>query len=1069
MFGDGYVSKNPHSNRKIQTKKIKTGKAQVQKNRGIRNHACQCNKYGSTVDWCKSFVCAQYENIAHGLKLTIKPKHVPNCDCKTRRISNRENHKSLEGKIEIINNAKHETVVRSRHRKNRVTFQLDKTKVEDRNVGALKKQLRELEVTISKLNEYNKQNPKQKQPISKRPNICDQCPCSEKLKPKKCTNRTCTLKSCVNIFSRKSSDDTYLSSKRRHSPIKRNRRRPGVIDTSSAVKWCKGLMCTQSEELKKGFHLTIKPQKAWEERKEAYESSTNFPSRTIERKEGCGDVHCYYDNQIRNLATNNSGNKNNKTNSKKSSASNTSLIYLKETIKCLCRQLYRRTHESNMKDVNSKNLNNHNNSGKSENTTKVSGRILGQTAMSYCTKTQKEKVNVQNAHGLPGQALFDVKVNSVDMTILNPKETLEKLKELGRTTQYQGTCCCPSHQHLMAKYKKQDRTPCSGGPCDRASRNKRKYFKCNCLEKRILQCTESTCNQKSDWRSQVSKMKDALGDCIPYNQANQVPLFDMRVEPKHMQITNANEIRKNLTLFEQARRSGGLACKTGICKNNQNSKYDSTNCYCNQVHEPIQCSNSTCVKPRKDCPLTPLKRILCASRRGSISYEILNGLINNKTNECINPATCEKYKKYSNQKPKPAVCVCRRKSTICNILKKTLKCKLRSDLSVKTIQRENKIPKHVEKAHWQQKISQRRRRKIQSLERKKTKLHKRVPNRKKTGPALIQRSRNDLETKLKQKKNKFLKKRKQTERLKSKYLKKRTDQQKKLNANEEKKYQQNQKQLERKRKEKERNEKKKHMSKEKQRELEIKLKKDKQTERLLEKKERKEKEKRDRDLKEQFKSLLAQEKGIEAAAETDCCADCLTGTISLVCRLVKSIFSILFHVVSKPRQSLWYVTRRAANPFGTYARGKRWLADFWALQKMKMNNSMTGSPQMVVFMDTVQDHWLYRTFLGKKGKTLEQRKKIERENMARKQRILTRDVEAIHGCRHVLLTTLRKRPCLCVYHICPNFYPQCLSFLQFYKNFCHLIVFFIAVLFWTPCLVACELCRALMCCTMCTA
>ena len=65
------------------------------------------------------------------------------------------------------------------------------------------------------------------------------------------------------------------------------------------------------------------------------------------------------------------------------------------------------------------------------------------------------------------------------------------------------------------------------------------------------------------------------------------------------------------------------------------------------------------------------------------------------------------------------------------------------------------------------------------------------------------------------------------------------------------------------------------------------------------------------------------------------------------------------------------------------------------------------------------------------------------------------------------MASMRKRPCLAVYYKCAWFYPHCLSLLGVWKQFIDLLLFLLAVLIWSPCILLTEACRACVCCFMC--
>ncbi|CAB3243325.1 unnamed protein product [Arctia plantaginis] len=73
-----------------------------------------------------------------------------------------------------------------------------------------------------------------------------------------------------------------------------------------------------------------------------------------------------------------------------------------------------------------------------------------------------------------------------------------------------------------------------------------------------------------------------------------------------------------------------------------------------------------------------------------------------------------------------------------------------------------------------------------------------------------------------------------------------------------------------------------------------------------------------------------------------------------------------------------------------------------------------------------------------------------------------RDIEG-----NTFFTSLRKKPCLWLYRLCPGFYPHCLSLLTFWRQFTDVFIFLLAVAVWSPCILCTEFCRAVMCCLMC--
>lgn len=236
----------------------------------------------------------------------------------------------------------------------------------------------------------------------------------------------------------------------------------------------------------------------------------------------------------------------------------------------------------------------------------------------------------------------------------------------------------------------------------------------------------------------------------------------------------------------------------------------------------------------------------------------------------------------------------------------------------------------------------------------------------------------------------------------------------------------------------------------------------KRTHRLL-MKQRKKKLKQD---KKELKKLKKQTDNIPVGA-TNVVADCFQGLFLLMFRGLKGAFKMLFHLFTKPTQSMDYMKARINEPHATWKYFSRTWRIGWQKQRQRIATSIRGSDSMKILDDAIKDTALYTTFQNK-GKTRQERSKIESENRKRRRRNEKRQNEALYSCRHMFLLTLRNRPCLWVYYICPYLYPQCLSLLTFWKHFTDILLFGLAVLVWTPCITCCELIRGLMCCCLCT-
>lgn len=72
------------------------------------------------------------------------------------------------------------------------------------------------------------------------------------------------------------------------------------------------------------------------------------------------------------------------------------------------------------------------------------------------------------------------------------------------------------------------------------------------------------------------------------------------------------------------------------------------------------------------------------------------------------------------------------------------------------------------------------------------------------------------------------------------------------------------------------------------------------------------------------------------------------------------------------------------------------------------------------------------------------------------------------GCSPYM-ASLRRRPCFCIYFRCAWFYPHFISLLRLWQQFTDVVLFLLAVVVWSPCLVTIEVLRFFVCCCLCTA
>lgn len=66
-------------------------------------------------------------------------------------------------------------------------------------------------------------------------------------------------------------------------------------------------------------------------------------------------------------------------------------------------------------------------------------------------------------------------------------------------------------------------------------------------------------------------------------------------------------------------------------------------------------------------------------------------------------------------------------------------------------------------------------------------------------------------------------------------------------------------------------------------------------------------------------------------------------------------------------------------------------------------------------------------------------------------------------CGQMWVQTLKKRPCFCIYKMCPSFYPTYLSCCNQIGSCCHMIMFCLSSLIWFPPIFCCYVCSQFYC------
>ncbi|CAH0407892.1 unnamed protein product [Chilo suppressalis] len=638
-------------------------------------------------------------------------------------------------------------------------------------------------------------------------------------------------------------------------------------------------------------------------------------------------------------------------------------------------------------------------------------------------------VEVQNQEEQTGDPLFEIKVDNVDMCVLNSSEIKDKVLAYGKKKNLT-KCICPSHparqKYILA------REACVKGSCYRALRHKKIDFACKCLKNKVWTCTDTSCN------------KAGTGQ-IP--SINTKPLFEVQVNKNDMCIVNTKEIRRKI---QQLNRRTRKHCRNGICKDKSKERNTRIDCRCTKNINIDECAENTCggemvnkkcckcqrsKKVRGDINIAPINNI--GSRLSSLCCQIINKS-ENWTNHVFR-------RKQRNTKrlaiENGNVCqniTCSQSHNIPKMVKHHDRSGFRLIIGNKYFSK-NKWSSPQEhgldedccscgqrdKPKWIETVTH-----VTKTPEGQIQKRKPVKNKRKVTVAQPQHDNKSCrcycECEEYKKKQKSQTKKKKTQPKKKK--KKSQDQHKRISM----------------------------LNKEKRKEF-IKEQKKK---RKLEEKQRKIRKKEE---KEVLQALESQDK----SQQPNCVVLIIGSILSAGFLPIKGLLYGIFKIITDPRGSYWYTKERWQDREGTMIMLKRYFTDAWRLRKLRICKCLRNSENVNILSDTFQETALYQAFADK-GKTKKEQAQIELENKKRKKRVRARRDFAIYGCRHMLLTTLRKVPCLWFYHIFPDLYPQCLGFLTFMKKFTTLLMFSLAFVWWTPCILCFELTRALCCCLLCT-
>ncbi|XP_069354650.1 uncharacterized protein [Maniola hyperantus] len=224
-----------------------------------------------------------------------------------------------------------------------------------------------------------------------------------------------------------------------------------------------------------------------------------------------------------------------------------------------------------------------------------------------------------------------------------------------------------------------------------------------------------------------------------------------------------------------------------------------------------------------------------------------------------------------------------------------------------------------------------------------------------------------------------------------------------------------------------------------------------------------------RAIKEDRKTLRKQQNLWKQEEEHwNCLTKFIAGLVNLIINTIKTLISAIFSLIFSPVRTFVFIKRRIKDPNGTIGKLSNWFQRTWGNRSSKISGKIKDIGALNIIADHFEDTRVYDALFADRGQTKEERALYEARKRKRKQRMNQRDNEARFGCRHILLTTLRKTPCLWCYFLCPELYPACLSLINFMKNFFNVMLYLLAFIFWTPCIISFEVCRAFLCCFFCT-
>ncbi|XP_037874861.1 uncharacterized protein LOC119630235 [Bombyx mori] len=146
---------------------------------------------------------------------------------------------------------------------------------------------------------------------------------------------------------------------------------------------------------------------------------------------------------------------------------------------------------------------------------------------------------------------------------------------------------------------------------------------------------------------------------------------------------------------------------------------------------------------------------------------------------------------------------------------------------------------------------------------------------------------------------------------------------------------------------------------------------------------------------------------------------------------------------------IWPIIKNAILNSGAVATLKRVFRRFQAMETVKSTR------------DKLNDYEITSYIMGMAES--DPRKRLKRKTKKRVQPRRDKDFQC-----NLYMNSLRKKPYLSVYYTCPWFYPHFMTMLNAIRQITDLLLFLLAAFVWSPCILCTELCRAMLCCFVCT-